>query len=261
MTKLTSKKVIKKKNLKNHQVNKGNLGIYDLRNRLNEFTGKQWTFSTRSVITKHFFNNYPKDWLYKYPGILPLQVIKNLFLTFTKENSSIYDPNAILGNSFLVKLKLDLKQKVLYSNLELDKMKILLEEGHDKFDQILTTNCNSLPDKSVDLLFTQAIINLGNDLPVPNENYLRNEYKRLFDIFFSKIGVLKEEKYAILSISNWILKENSNETEYYFDTNTEIISKLKASDLVPKGEIIWSQPNKSVSGLNDTRIWIFRKEI
>ncbi|OLS26253.1 MAG: hypothetical protein HeimC3_10320 [Candidatus Heimdallarchaeota archaeon LC_3] len=258
---MTPKREIKEKILKNHQVDKGELGIYDLRNRLNDLTGKQWTFSTRSVVTKLFSNNYPKDWLFKYPGILPLQLINNLFQTFTKENSSIYDPYAFLGNSFFVKLKLGIKQNFFYSNLQPDKMKILLEENNEeKFNRISSSNCDLLPDKSVDLLFSQAIVNFEQSLSVLKEDFVRNEYKNIFNAFFSNTRVLKDEKYAILTISNWILKENSNNTESYFDTTTEIISKLEGSELVPKGEIIWSQPHKSISGLNDTRIWIFRKE-
>ena len=75
---MSPKREIKEKILKDHQVDRGKLGIYDLRNRINNLTGKQWTFSTRSVITKLFADNYPGDWLFKFPGILPLQLITRI---------------------------------------------------------------------------------------------------------------------------------------------------------------------------------------
>ena len=40
--------------LKPHQENRGNDGIFDKRNKINNLTGKEWLFSTRSVKTKEY---------------------------------------------------------------------------------------------------------------------------------------------------------------------------------------------------------------
>jgi len=76
-------------------------GVYDPRNTLNDLTGKQWKFSTRSVITKQ----YPPDLQFqlrsKHGGQKPPRLCADLIETFTKRGELVLDPFAGVGGTLL----------------------------------------------------------------------------------------------------------------------------------------------------------------
>lgn len=76
-------------------------GVYDPRNTLNDLSGKQWKFSTRSVITKQ----YPPDLQFqlrsKHGGQKPPRLCADLIETFTKKGALVLDPFAGVGGTLL----------------------------------------------------------------------------------------------------------------------------------------------------------------
>jgi DNA modification methylase len=256
--KLVSKKDQQEIKLKDYQINRGKLGIYDKRNQINDLTGKQWTFSTRSVKTKFYEDMYPENWLIKYPGILPVELIHDLFETFSKPNEVILDPLALLGNTLLASKCFESNRRFIYLNLQMDLFKEL--KKHSKFIESTRDNIGSIKlNQSVDLIFSQIILKNIINSKINFKNFINNIYKSL-DIYINSIKYLINKKYALLSFSNWILRKEDKFGDIYFDTIKEIISKLEDVNLVPKGEIIWLQPYNSLSGLNETRILVMRKE-
>ena len=253
-----SKKSPKTQKLKSYQIDKGNQGIFDSRNRVNDFTGKQWTFSTRSVITKQFKNKYPDNWLSDYPGLLPLDLISDLICTFSKSYHSIFDPLANFGNILLAARSLNPPRQIFYDSLDKNLVKKLQAYFPNQFMEYLSHTC-LIPSERVSLLFSQLVVcDFSNDR-IKNQELLTNIHNKLKSYFFY-VEKLQLNRYAILAYSNWLIQNNSRNIDAYFNVYNLISEYVSHSSLIPKGEIIWHQPHKSNSGLNETRIYVFRKE-
>lgn len=131
--KKTIKKSIKKttkkgeKKTRKYGVDKGERGFYDVRNPLNDLTGKEWTYFTNSVLESDFLNSEEDLELVKYlqdsiivsnfpvsgeegyahkirkqhPTPKPPQLMRELIKFFTKENQLILDPFMGVGGTLL----------------------------------------------------------------------------------------------------------------------------------------------------------------
>ena len=245
------------------------IGIYDTRNRINTLTGKQWTYSTRSVKTKIYNNYYPDHWLDRLSGILPLELLQELILTFTKPNYTIYDPWATIGSTLLANTSLSDKRIFLYENLIPHYAKYLLEwhEKHFKtvplkFSSLLP---NNLPENNIhiDFVICQIIF------PEIDSNF-EKQFNTLIDIplfpfnssFLEKIyNMLSLGKYAVFSVSNSISSKTNQSDLLYNNRSFFLYKRLVNVNFIPKAELIWQQPTLSSNGTNDTRIWVVRKEV
>ena len=76
-------------------------GYYSTHNRLNDLTGREWVYWTKSVIT----NPYPPDLQHKlrseHGGQKPPRLCADLISTFTKEGQWVLDPFAGVGGTLL----------------------------------------------------------------------------------------------------------------------------------------------------------------
>lgn len=71
------------------KIDKGERGVYDKRNKVNNLTGKEWLQMSKSVwISKK--NAIDKD-AFEHPAPFLIEDIKRLILLFTKENDSVLD--------------------------------------------------------------------------------------------------------------------------------------------------------------------------
>lgn len=82
-----------------NQIYKGDRGIYDKRNKINDLTGKEWLklsksvwVSTKSAIDKDAF---------EHPAPFLVEDIKKLILLFTKKNDCVLDPFMGSGTTLL----------------------------------------------------------------------------------------------------------------------------------------------------------------
>ena len=86
-------------------VNLGERGTYDRRNRLNELTGKEWTYFLNSV----WVTAYPPvagkssafDLRKVHPSPKPPELMRDIILFFTKRRQKILDPFAGVGGTLL----------------------------------------------------------------------------------------------------------------------------------------------------------------
>jgi len=142
-----------KRKLKEHEVDKGERGIYNNRNQLNDLTGKEWTFFINSVQETDFAKNEKEFELWKYlqksiidtkyttngndslghnlrklhPSPKPPQLMGDLIAFFTKSGGWILDPfmgvgGTLLGASLLENrnaIGIDLEKKYIeiYNNV------------------------------------------------------------------------------------------------------------------------------------------------
>lgn len=79
----------------------GERGIFDTRNPLNDLTGKEWTFATKTVIPK----NYPPSFSHKlrnsHGGQKPPELAQELIEAFTKPKELVLDPLAGVGGTLI----------------------------------------------------------------------------------------------------------------------------------------------------------------
>jgi hypothetical protein len=83
----------------------GERGVYDKRNRLNELTGKEWTYFLNSV----WITAYPPvagkssafDLRKVHPSPKPPELMRDIILFFTKRHQKILDPFAGVGGTLL----------------------------------------------------------------------------------------------------------------------------------------------------------------
>ncbi|HYF95637.1 MAG TPA: DNA methyltransferase [Symbiobacteriaceae bacterium] len=84
-----------------HHVDMGERGIYHTGNRLNDLTGKEWVFSTRSVINKAYPPSFQFELRSRHGGQKPPELCADLIRTFTKAGQRVLDPFAGVGGTLL----------------------------------------------------------------------------------------------------------------------------------------------------------------
>lgn len=82
-------------------IDMGERGIYHTGNRLNDLTGKEWVFSTRSVMNKAYPPSFQFDLRSRHGGQKPPELCADLINTFTKAGQRVLDPFAGVGGTLL----------------------------------------------------------------------------------------------------------------------------------------------------------------
>ena len=76
-------------------------GFYSPRNRLNDLTGKEWLYWTRSVINRPYPPNCQHRLRNQHGGQKPPELCADLIRVFTKRGQSVLDPFAGVGGTLL----------------------------------------------------------------------------------------------------------------------------------------------------------------
>jgi DNA modification methylase len=76
-------------------------GFYDLKNRVNDCTGKEWIFSTKSVIPKSYPPSFQHALRNRHGGQKPPELCAEIIKAFTKKNDLVLDPFAGVGGTLL----------------------------------------------------------------------------------------------------------------------------------------------------------------
>ena len=84
-----------------HHIDMGARGIYHTGNRLNDFTGKEWVFSTRSVMNKAYPPSFQLELRSRHGGQKPPELCADLIRTFTKAGQRVLDPFMGVGGTLL----------------------------------------------------------------------------------------------------------------------------------------------------------------
>jgi DNA modification methylase len=134
-------------------------GFYSKKNRLNDLTGKEWQYWSKSVINKNYPVNFQHKLRNQHGGQKPPQLCADLIQIFTKKGMRVLDPFAGVGGTLLgaslcdrkaVGIEINKKWVDIYyqvcrlENLEPQDMRIgdskelLKKEEKNSFDFILT---------------------------------------------------------------------------------------------------------------------------
>jgi DNA modification methylase len=178
-----------KRILKEHEVDMGERGIYNQKNKLNDLTGKEWTFFINSINETDFTKNEEEFSLWKYlqksiiatkystgknesvghnlrklhPSPKPPHLMRDLISFFTKKDAWILDPfmgvgGTLLGASLLsgnrnaVGIDLSKEYIDIYKKVcEQEKLNIQKTIVGDARDLL---NFNEIKNKEFDLILT-----------------------------------------------------------------------------------------------------------
>lgn len=81
---------------------KGNSrGFYSKKNRLDDLTGKEWQYWSKSVINKNYPINFQHELRKQHGGQKPPQLCADLIQVFTKKGMKVLDPFAGVGGTLL----------------------------------------------------------------------------------------------------------------------------------------------------------------
>jgi DNA modification methylase len=80
-------------------------GRVDPRNRLNELTGREWTYALRSVISTRYPTRGPESYAHDlrraHPSPKPPQLLAELVRFFTRRDGNVLDPFAGVGGTLI----------------------------------------------------------------------------------------------------------------------------------------------------------------
>ncbi len=76
-------------------------GHYDERNRLNDLTGREWVYATRSVIAKSYPPSFQFELRNQHGGQKPPELCADLIRTFTKAGQRVLDPFMGVGGTLI----------------------------------------------------------------------------------------------------------------------------------------------------------------
>jgi DNA modification methylase len=269
-------------------------GYYSERNVLNNLTGREWVYWTKSVITKA----YPLDLQHRlrsqHGGQKPPQLCADLIRIFTKEGETVLDPFAGVGGTMLgaslagrkatgIEINnrwVDIYQKVCrleglneQEALVGDSLELLDSLAGRSYDFVLTdvpywrmdTAARSkgkykrVGEKSREGKRSKLSVFSGVGSPT-KEEWLQ----RLSAILEKAIGLLRAGRYLAVFIGDMY-----NRGEYHF-LSADLALALKAIGLTMKANLTWYDVSKSlhiygyqyeyIPSLIHQNILIFRRE-
>jgi DNA modification methylase len=275
----------------------GERGKYNLKNKLNNLTGKEWI-----KFTKSWFIHKPprrKEDEVLHPAKFPETLVEEFIRFFTKENEWILDPFLGTGSTLIAagnsnrnavgielspnyyntcRRRIDrnsFKEKLIPILGSSENLKELLKENktRKKFDYVITSppywnqlERNSIrqkgrKEKGLDTIYSEMKNDIGNIKSY--EEFIDTQAK----IFDQVYDVLKDNGYLTIITNNVYFKGKLYPLAY--DTAISLTKRGDKSWIL-KDEKIWLQNDKSLIALGVNNAWvgnrhhqyclIFRKE-
>lgn len=241
-----------------------------IHNVLNELTGPEWLYFTKSLIT----TTYPSEYGHKLRKIhganKPPQLMRQLIEFFTKPGGCVLDPFAgvggtLLGASICKKPRQAVGIEINRRWVEIYQQILAESNGSLLGQQLVQGDClsvmASMEPCSFDFIATdppynihfehtmstgrepktyknrRTIYDMHSDDPADLANL--PSYDAYLDamerVFASCYRLLKPHKYMVV-----IVRNAYQHGEYIF-THVDLARRAKAQSFVPKGEIVWYQ--------------------
>jgi DNA modification methylase len=241
-----------------------------VRNTLNELTGPEWLYFTKSLITTSYASEYGHELRKAHGANKPPQLMSQLIEFFTKPGGCVLDPFAGVGGTLIgasickqprsaVGIEINPKWVDIYWKVIEESNGALLPQ------KLLSGDClNILPDlqaASFDLIITDPPYNIHLAQTMSSTRYAsahsnrRTDYDMHSDdpadlanlpdyeaylnamelVFQQCFTLLRPRKYMVI-----IVRNAYQHGEYIF-THVDLARRAKRHGFVPKGEIIWYQ--------------------
>ena len=247
-------------------------GFYSTRNRLNDLTGKEWVYWSKSVINKVYPANMQHRLRSRHGGQKPPELCADLIRTFTRKGQMVLDPFAGVGGSLLgaslcgrkaLGIELNEQWAEVYHQVcrleELeeqrfmcgDSMEVLPELAGQGFcaDFILTDVPYWRMDKArrsrgkFKRVGEEQRERKASKLKAFNEQKVQTKIEwleNLKNVFVPAIRCLKRKKYLAVFIGDMY-----NTGRYHF-LSADLARLLDTLGLVMKANLIWYDVSKSL---------------
>ena len=268
--------------LKAYQEDRQERGIYDQRNSLNDLTGKEWLFSTKTIIPKSYPKDLPSSTISSKTVLLPVQLRRELIETFTKPNERILDPffgselTLLAGNSTnqgssrpareIIGIKNSqnsvVQFKDLLTSLNINSSSSLKYESENYLKK--------LSKESIDFIISDLQI---YDTDLETESHLEDIswLSSWLEVFKSRliqsVSLLKDNRYFVISLpfkDHSVVSDPKLIDERNFALIPTITSLFDSIGCILKAERFWFEPSNKESQLllipPKRRILVFRKE-
>lgn len=257
-------------------------GYYDEKNKINNLTGKEWLFSTKSVIPKSYPPSFQLSNLRnQHGGQKPPELCSELIKIFTKIDQLILDPFAGVGGTLLgcsisnrrgIGIEINPKWVEIYKEvckLENIKEEIMvcddaqryLKTFNSEIDFILTDVPYWTMDKAKKSKGTykkygepaKGIFSEKSKLHPFDEKApkTKDEWRQLIhNIFKECYRILKPRKYCAVFIGNMYFENR------YHLLSADLASVLEDIGFILKGEKIWYDISKKLHLYGINYSWI-----
>lgn len=241
-----------------------------LRNTLNELTGAEWLYFTKSILTTTYPSEYGHELRKAHGANKPPQLMCQLIEFFTKPNGRVLDPFAgvggtLLGASICKKPRQALGIEINQKWVDIYHKVLAEASGALVTQQLLHGDClkimETLEDASFDFIATDPPYNIHLEQTMSNDRYTgtytnrRTDYDMHSDdpadlanlssydtyldamelVFAQCFRLLKPRKYMV------VIVRNAYQRGEYIFTHVDLARRAKLHGFVPKGEIIWYQ--------------------
>jgi DNA modification methylase len=241
-----------------------------LRNTLNELSGAEWLYFTRSTLTTAYSSEYGHKLRKAHGANKPPQLMCQLIEFFTKPGGRVLDPFAGVGGTLIgasickkpreaVGIEINSKWVDIYMQVIAESQGTLLPQ------QMLQGDCLQVMERfeaeSFDFIATDPPYNIHFEQTMSNGRYAkefpnrRTDYDMRSDdpndlanlgsydayldamehIFERCATLLKPQKYMV------VIVRNAYQNGEYMFTHVDLARRAKLHGFVPKGEIIWYQ--------------------
>ncbi|RPJ04261.1 MAG: class I SAM-dependent methyltransferase [Spirochaetaceae bacterium] len=270
-------------------------GFYSDQNRVNDLTGKEWLFWTRSVITKPYPPNIGHKLRSLHGGQKPPELCRDIVSVFTKKGESVLDPfmgvgGILLGSALAMRdaVGIDIKQKWIDIYLQVceeesisackticgDSYEVLSGIGGRVFDMVFTDVPYFRMDRSKRSQgvykkhgedareAVQSKLSVFNEIDYADTNAWLSAMERILGL---SAGLLKLDGYMAVFIGDMYADNR------YFGLSgllAERLSRIKG--LVWKANLIWYDVSKKlhlygyqysyIPSMIHQNILVFRKE-
>jgi DNA modification methylase len=240
------------------------------KNALNELTGAEWLYFTKTLLTTNYSSKYAHELRKAHGANKPPELMKYLIEFFTKRNDRVLDPFAGVGGTLLgaaisnpprdcVGIEINQKWIDIYNQV-IEKCN---SEGSQlKKYNIIQGDCFEIlkvfPDEHFQFIATDPPYGLHLDKTMCSGDYkeftnrqtdynMRSEDPRdlanlnTYESYLDSMEKIFGECYRVLQNHKYmaIVIRNAYQNGEYIFTHIDLTQRAKHQGFIPKGEIVW----------------------
>lgn len=240
------------------------------RNTLNELTGSEWLYFTKSIITTAYPSEYGHALRKAHGANKPPQLMSQLIEFFTKSDGYVLDPFAGVGGTLLgasicrkprraFGIEINPHWIEIYQRVVAESNGLLLPQQLVQGDclQVMAT----LQPDSFDLVATDPPYNIHLAKTMSTARYAeaysnrRTDYNMLsndpadlanlpsYEAYLDAMGLVFAQCFTLLKPQKYMLVivRNAYQHGEYIFTHVDLAQRARLHGFIPKGEIIWYQ--------------------
>lgn len=268
---ISNAKNLEKGESKQNDYKKGSNGTYSESNKLNELTGKEWLYFTKTILRTSYPSELGHELRREHQANKPPRLMKEIIEFFTKSDQEVLDPFAGVGGTLLgaslssrratgieinkkwidiykqVCQEEDLEEFPIVHGDSLVEMRRMIEDDR-KFDAIITDPPYSpaLEKTLCDEKYDQA--NRKSNLTTFSDEDKDFRNAESFEEYYDLMEETGELMYELIKDERYIavMIRDSYQDSKYIHATAEVSKRLEKAGFVPKGIKIWYQTGSPV---------------